>query len=102
MVPSFFSYYALTGVQIFFVISGYLITTLLLSEHGQTSTIDLRQFYIRRTYRILPAAAVYMLFALTVYRHELRWYDIAAMLLYLVNFDAACPWMVGHLWSLGV
>ena len=102
MVPSFFSYYTLTGVQIFFVISGYLITTLLLSEHGQTSTIDLRQFYIRRTYRILPAAAVYMLFALTVYRHELRWYDIAAMLLYLVNFDPARPWMVGHLWSLGV
>ncbi len=102
MVPSFFSYYALTGVQIFFVISGYLITTILLSEYHQTSTISLRQFYIRRAYRILPAAGVYMLFAFTFYWHELRWYDIAAMLLYLVNFDPARPWMVGHLWSLGV
>lgn len=102
MVPSFFSYYALTGVQIFFVISGYLITTLLLNEHSQISTIDLRQFYIRRAYRILPAAGVYMLFAFTFYWHELRWYDIAAMLLYLVNFDPARPWMINHLWSLGV
>jgi peptidoglycan/LPS O-acetylase OafA/YrhL len=102
MVPSFMSYYALTGVQIFFIISGYLITTILFNEYSQTSTIDLRQFYVRRAYRILPAAAVYMLFALTVYGRELRRYDIAAMLLYLVNFDLARPWMVGHLWSLGV
>jgi peptidoglycan/LPS O-acetylase OafA/YrhL len=102
MVPSFFSYYAVPGVQIFFVISGYLITTILLSEHQQTSTIDLRQFYIRRAYRILPAAGVYMLFAFSVYWHQLRWYDVVAVLLYLVNFDMTRPWMVGHLWSLGV
>jgi len=102
MVPLFMAYYALTGVQIFFIISGYLITSLLLNEHRQTSTIDLRQFYIRRAYRILPAAGVYMLFAFTFYWRDLRWYDIAAMLLYLVNFDPARPWMVGHLWSLGV
>jgi peptidoglycan/LPS O-acetylase OafA/YrhL len=102
MVPEFFGAYAITGVQIFFVISGYLITTLLLNERSQTSTINLRQFYIRRAYRILPAAAIFMLFAFIVYGHELRWYDIAAMLLYLVNFDQNRPWMVGHLWSLGV
>ncbi len=94
--------YAHVGVQIFFVISGYLITTILLNEHVQTSTIDLRQFYIRRAYRILPAAAVFMLYAFVVYWHQLRWYDIGAMLMYLVNFDAARPWMVSHLWSLGV
>jgi peptidoglycan/LPS O-acetylase OafA/YrhL len=65
-------------VRIFFVISGYLITTILLNEHSQTSTINLRQFYIRRAYRILPTAAVFMLFAMLMYRHELRWYDIGA------------------------
>jgi peptidoglycan/LPS O-acetylase OafA/YrhL len=86
-MPSFLAPYAFTGVQVFFVISGYLITTLLLAEHAQTSTINLREFYIRRAYRILPAAAVFMLFAFVVYWHELRWYDIAAMLLYVTNFD---------------
>jgi peptidoglycan/LPS O-acetylase OafA/YrhL len=101
-VPKFLSPYSLTGVRIFFVISGYLITTILLAEHSQTSTIDLRQFYIRRAYRILPAAAVFMLFAFVMYWHDLRWYDIGAMLLYLVNFDGVRPWMVSHLWSLGV
>jgi peptidoglycan/LPS O-acetylase OafA/YrhL len=101
-VPRFLTPYSLTGVRIFFVISGYLITTILLDEHSRNSTIDLRQFYIRRAYRILPAAAVFMLFAFVVYWHELRWYDIGAMLLYLVNFDTARPWMVSHLWSLGV
>jgi peptidoglycan/LPS O-acetylase OafA/YrhL len=89
-------------VQIFFVISGYLITSLLLNEHSETSTIDLRQFYLRRAFRILPAAAMFMIFALAMYWKELRWYDIGAMLLYLVNFDFRRPWIIGHLWSLGV
>jgi peptidoglycan/LPS O-acetylase OafA/YrhL len=101
-VPQYLAPYAYTGVLIFFVISGYLITSLLLAEHGRTSTINLREFYIRRAYRILPAAAIFMLFAFVVYWHELRWYDIGAMLLYLVNFDPVRPWMVSHLWSLGV
>jgi peptidoglycan/LPS O-acetylase OafA/YrhL len=102
LVPKLMANYAGTGVRIFFVISGYLITTILLDEHSQTSTINLRQFYIRRAYRILPPAAVFMLFAFVAYWHELRWYDIGAMLLYVANFDGARPWMVAHLWSLGV
>jgi peptidoglycan/LPS O-acetylase OafA/YrhL len=102
VVPEFFHAYSHLGVRIFFVISGYLITTILLKEHDQTSTINLREFYIRRAYRILPAAGVYMLFALVGYWHELRWYDIWAMLLYLVDFDGPAPWIIGHLWSLSV
>jgi len=101
-MPKFLANYAGTGVRFFFVISGYLITTILLDEHAQTSTINLRQFYIRRAYRILPAAAVFMLYAFVVYWHDLRWYDVGAMLLYVTNFDGARPWMVAHLWSLGV
>jgi peptidoglycan/LPS O-acetylase OafA/YrhL len=100
--PQFLASYAGTGVQIFFTVSGYLITAILLEEHSQTSTINLRQFYIRRAYRILPAAAVFMLFAFVTYWRQMRWYDIGAALLYVVNFDAARPWMIGHLWSLGV
>jgi peptidoglycan/LPS O-acetylase OafA/YrhL len=86
----------------FFVISGYLITTILLKEHSRTATINLRQFYIRRAYRILPAASVFMLFVLVMYWRQFRWIDIGAMLFYLVNYDSGKPWVIGHLWSLGV
>jgi len=102
IVPKLLGNYAGTGVRIFFVISGYLITSILLDGHAQTSAINLRQFYIRRAYRILPAATVFMLFAFVMYWHQLHWYDIGAVLLYVVNFDGARPWMVAHLWSLGV
>ena len=43
--------FANLGMRIFFVISGHLITTLLLKEYGENSTIQLREFYARRAYR---------------------------------------------------
>src|SRR5688572_26325992 len=49
------------GVDVFFVISGYLITSLLVKEHGATGRIDLLDFYARRVRRILPAATVVIL-----------------------------------------
>lgn len=49
------------GVCIFFVISGFLITTLLLKEKVKSGTISLKQFYIRRTFRIFPVAYLYLL-----------------------------------------
>ncbi len=96
------SVYSNTGVRIFFVISGFLITTILLNEHSQTGTISLREFYLRRAYRIFPAACVFVLAILIFFWRSLRWYDVAAMLFYMVNFDGARPWMIGHLWSLSV
>ena len=100
--PRFLSQYANLGVRIFFVISGYLITTILLGEHSCTATISLRDFYIRRAYRIFPAAMFFILMIVLFYWQELRWYDIGAALLYLVNFDPFRPWVIGHLWSLSV
>src|SRR5580658_6434140 len=94
--------FANLGVRIFFVISGYLITTLLLKEYGRTSTIGLREFYVRRAYRILPAAIVFMVPVFVIFWHELRWYHMAAAALYLANFDFSHPWFLGHLWSLSV
>ena len=44
------------GVSLFFTLSGFLITTLLLAEHADTQTISLRRFYSRRARRLLPAA----------------------------------------------
>jgi peptidoglycan/LPS O-acetylase OafA/YrhL len=48
------------GVEVFFVISGYLITLLLMGEHERTGGIDLRQFWFRRFRRLLPALYVMM------------------------------------------
>lgn len=99
--PEFLKTYASVGVRVFFVISGYLITAILLKEHDHTSTINLRQFYIRRAYRIFPAALFYMLIIFAVYWHTLRCYEMAAALLYVVNYFSR-PYPVGHLWSLSV
>lgn len=49
-----------TGVDVFFVLSGFLITTLLLEEHTSRGRIDLRAFYMRRARRLLPALGVVM------------------------------------------
>jgi peptidoglycan/LPS O-acetylase OafA/YrhL len=98
----FWACYAEIGVRIFFVISGYLITGILLREHEQTSTISLREFYIRRAFRIFPAALVFLLVVFVFYWHQLRWFDIAAALLYVANMDPWRPWILGHLWSLSL
>jgi peptidoglycan/LPS O-acetylase OafA/YrhL len=45
----FWDYYAAVGVEIFFVISGFLITSILLREHERTESINLKNFYIRRS-----------------------------------------------------
>jgi peptidoglycan/LPS O-acetylase OafA/YrhL len=50
------------GVDLFFVLSGFLITSLLVEEHQRTSTIRLRKFFFRRALRLLPALFVLMIF----------------------------------------
>jgi len=90
------------GVRVFFVLSGYLITTLLLTEHSRTGAIDLRAFYTRRAFRILPAAVAYMLIIFAVLGRETSWYHMLLAALYLTNFDYTHPWFLGHLWSLSV
>jgi peptidoglycan/LPS O-acetylase OafA/YrhL len=94
--------YGALGVQVFFVLSGYLITNLLLREHERTSTIGLREFYIRRAFRIFPAAFVFLAVVIVLYWQQMRWYHIAAAVFYVANMDLARPWIFGHLWSLSV
>jgi peptidoglycan/LPS O-acetylase OafA/YrhL len=100
--PRIFFQFAATGVSIFFVISGYLITSILLREREHAGTINLREFYIRRAYRIFPAAFVFMAVAIVVFWPQFRWYHIAAGLLYVANYDLTRPWVFGHLWSLSI
>jgi len=89
-------------VRIFFVISGYLITKLLISEYGRTSSISLREFYIRRAYRILPAGFAFIAVAVIIDWHQMTWYHVASVAFYLACYDYTAPWIFGHLWSLSV
>lgn len=93
------------GVLVFFVISGFLITTLLMAEQRKTGSISLVQFYLRRVLRIFPAFYV-LLLALFV-AAILGWVnlagrDFAFAMTYLVNYYPDHPWQIGHLWSLAI
>jgi peptidoglycan/LPS O-acetylase OafA/YrhL len=106
------------GVEVFFVISGYLITLLLIGEHERSGHVDLKQFWIRRFRRLLPAL-VTMLVLVAVYvaafypkaRGRVRG-DFISATLYSANWyqifvgqgysasEAFVP--LRHLWSLAV
>src|SRR5258705_2743476 len=63
------------GVRVFFVISGFLITNLLLTEVATTGRIHIGRFYLRRTFRIFPP---YYVFILALVVGELaRWIELA-------------------------
>ncbi len=107
------------GVEVFFVISGYLITSLLLAEHAACGTISLRGFWYRRARRLLPAAylvlasvALFVAVAARDVAGPLRGQLLAALGYasnwYLVVVDASYfatesrPSPLLHLWSLAI
>lgn len=97
------------GVMTFFVLSGFLITWLLLQELQRSSTISLRSFYLRRTLRIFPAFYAFWVVDVVlsvVYLHRADWAQFMATFFYLNNYYIAIvnpPHMaMQHLWSLGV
>jgi peptidoglycan/LPS O-acetylase OafA/YrhL len=94
------------GVRTFFVISGFLITTLLLKEKARSGTISLRNFYFRRTLRIVPAYYVFLLciFFLSLLRVvQLEQADYWYTLTYTFNLKGLQhTWWVGHTWSLAL
>ena len=111
------------GVDVFFVLSGYLITRLLLDEAEDRGTIDRRAFYGRRARRLVPALTVvltaWLLLTLTGalpverlgtgVRHAdpgLALVPLAGSVTLLYNwllaFDVPTPAGMGHLWSLAV
>ena len=97
----FLVHYADFGVRAFFVISGFLITTLLLKEHEETGNIHLAQFYLRRAYRILPAAYCYIAVVTIAYWASIKGSEAVYACLYLTNYIHS-SWPLGHLWSLSV
>lgn len=93
------------GVRIFFIVSGYLITELLLREEARYGGISIAGFYIRRVFRILPALAVY-LFGLALVG-ALGWFSVVATdLLYgglfVCNTGLLCGWGSVHTWTLAI
>ena len=93
------------GVFIFFVISGYLITTLLLREQDKTHAISLKSFYVRRAFRILPPLYFYVLvlviLAATGHLPGMTHNDLITALALTRNYAHHVDlWAMEHLWSL--
>jgi peptidoglycan/LPS O-acetylase OafA/YrhL len=92
------------GVQVFFAVSGFLITTLLLREMDKYGTISLRDFYIRRALRIWPlyyaVLAIYVLNALVFERGTVR---AASFIHYLPSFATfTYTWFISTYWPGGM
>jgi peptidoglycan/LPS O-acetylase OafA/YrhL len=94
------------GVHVFFVLSGYLITTLLLRECDRTGTISLRAFYIRRVFRILPIYFLVYVFVMfqSYMAHDDSWVNMKAAspyyLTFLNEFAPLAP--LKMTWTLGI
>ncbi|MEG0096545.1 MAG: acyltransferase family protein, partial [Raoultibacter sp.] len=109
----------LLGVTVFFVLSGYLITGLLITEWKSTKTIDLKNFWLRRVRRLVPAIIFLLVCVIaltTIFNHELltklrsdivpslffysNWHYIFSNLSYFEALGAPSP--LTHFWSLAI
>lgn len=109
----------LLGVNLFFVLSGYLITNILVAQWEQSGSIDLKDFWLRRARRLLPG--LFMMMAgvllwvklisperlaalkpevLAAATYSSNWYLILHHVSYFERFGPPSP--LGHLWSLAV
>lgn len=96
----------MTGVRVFFVLSGYLITMLLRKELRKTDRIDWKRFYVKRAVRLMPAFYAYMIFMAFMTGFDLlplHLKDFAFSLAYIMNYyPHGGPWAVGHFWSFSI
>jgi len=93
------------GVRVFFVVSGFLITTLLMKEMRDSGHISLPMFYLRRTLRIFPAFYVFLIaIAILAGAHRIRLLpgDLLHAATYTSNYHVDRSWWAGHIWSLSV
>ncbi len=104
------------GVQIFFILSGFLITTILLDEFYKYGTINIRLFYLKRIFRLIPAlftmlivVLIYALFTNNLFIKITLFKEITASALYITNLVYGKGWWknhhpiaLAHTWSLAI
>ena len=101
------------GVTLFFFLSGYLITTLLIAEYEDSQDIHLSHFFVRRFFRLFPPllltlSITYLLVYLGVLGGGMSWEGVLSQIFYLANYHAIFDWPgeipagTGVLWSLAV
>ena len=99
------------GVTIFFVLSGFLITNLLISEWENSGALSIRNFYVRRYLRLTPELYLYLLFVVAagLILSNINWMDVIAPAFYFANYAKIFKWTsetslfpVGHFWSLAI
>ena len=88
------------GVALFFVLSGFLITSRFLAEMQRDGTLSLKSFYIRRFFRLMPAAWLY----LVVIGFLIGWHYVVPCLFFFRNFvdPHETALMNAHFWSLSI
>lgn len=94
------------GVRCFFVLSGFLITNLLIYETRQNGTISYRNFYVKRAFRIIP---VYFLYVITIFIIDnfnnsvnLDYSSYLQALSFTTGLWGKGSWLLGHTWSLAI
>ncbi len=105
---------AWAAISVFFVLSGFLITSMLMAERERKGRISLRNFYTRRALRLLPPLAItvgllaiYAAVVYVPYAHQRVWADISAAAFYYADFRSASghEFFLGYLgqaWSLSI
>jgi peptidoglycan/LPS O-acetylase OafA/YrhL len=107
--------FGVTGVDIFFVLSGFLITSLLIAEWNQSKDISLKSFYCRRALRLLPALIAMLIVCIIYIYLTSPWKIVAKNLVYALRALFYCTnWalvfhlgersnhLFGHTWSLSI
>lgn len=94
-----------TGVRIFFVLSGFLITSLLRLEYLKRGRNDLSAFYLRRALRIWPAYYFFLLVVLAsilIGKQDFKSSELIGPALFISNYVPLSTMVLAHTWSLSV
>ncbi|WP_410478154.1 acyltransferase family protein [Pedobacter aquatilis] len=92
------------GVDIFFVLSGFLITSILIKEKIRTGKINISKFFIRRSLRIFPVLYLYLVCCMLLnyfFQLNIAYLSFIWPLLYVSNIIYTDPWLA-HTWSLSI